>query len=500
MRAQRVGQLVAPQPTFAQQLEEHLSWQRAQLHSANSSSQRFLVFSPRPRWLVCAPRGKPPCVSLSGRAKFAPKKYQGHWDDVVNNLAHNHSFKVAAHHSSTEYSRKGQLMGLGNIMSGLVSAAAVAMLSKRILLVENWTTASHSLQGSILDLLLETSGFEQNLLRAQDNGSRLDSFLAHDDYSLAGSLCSANLLIYPPQRAWRIFSDQYFLPLLFLNPHHRKELTLLGVGKGWTPNTSPIWGPALSLLLRPRPALVDAANVGAATVLRPRGNEYVMSVHMRCVVSDGRCRRAMVNRAADCALQRLAARKSPSRIFIAAMHHVHRTWCAERIANVSNGTIPVLWTGTAVEFQETTNEHEDARLIDLQLLARADELLIPDFSSFGYMARGLAAGKPATLYQGNYPPCYELPEQATEPFLHMSRQIRESRSHGRTCSRGVAEDGVNGFDAPVVRLNATRIIDATIQLLGMGMSWNISRYRLYRNPSPTPLEHREGSLRGSPRA
>ena len=41
------------------------------------------------------------------------------------------------------------------------------------------------------------------------------------------SLCSENLRQTPSARIWRIFSNQYFLPLLLLNPHHAREVELM---------------------------------------------------------------------------------------------------------------------------------------------------------------------------------------------------------------------------------------------------------------------------------
>ena len=415
---QALGKDEETQRTFVERLESHLQWQRNQLKE-DSRNHRFLVYRPGNRWLVCASgpvrryaahnRKLPGC--MSARQQYLgsrPAPYTGHWDDAIANVMSG---------TFTNYSRVDAITGLGNIMSGLISVAAVAMLSRRILLVENWTSAAHSLEWPMTQLLLHTSGFEDSLERAQSSGSRLDSFMAEDDFSIANHLCSVNLRNNPEARVWRIVSDQYFLPLLFLNPHHKRDLaaasSLSSSGNGRQHTSSPVWGPALEFLLRPRRALVGAAHSFEETNLRPDGAK-VLAIHMRCVVSDGRCAGRNLYLAAECARKRAIAQNA-TRVFVAAMHHSHRAMIAGHL----NGTAQVFWSGEAVGAQHQTDSHEDKRLTDLLLLARADELLLTTHSSFGYVARGLAAGKRAVFYNT----CEDLPSRATEPGLMIAKSV-----------------------------------------------------------------------------
>ena len=55
------------------------------------------------------------------------------------------------------------------------------------------------------------------------------------------------------------------------------------------------------------------------------------------------------------------------------------------------------WYGEAVGFQAQSSHAMDATLMDLTLLSRSHEVLVTHFSTFGYLAHGLARGD-AVLY------------------------------------------------------------------------------------------------------
>ena len=425
---------------FVEELERHIAWQRVQLKATDSAFHRFLVYRPGDRWTVCAhgPMRKralhnprlPGCQSAKDafqKVKVGTAEYSGHWDDTVSGIIPN-------------FTRTSYTQGLGNIMSGLVSATAVAILSRRILLVENWTTASHSFGWPLTDLLLGRSGFESSLLRAQGAGSRLDSFMANDDISAADELCSVNLLHHPRARAWRMFSNQYFLNLLFLNPNHRKQLAAMGMPREGvlSPNVSPIWGPVLRFLLRPHDRLMQQINHFEKNQLRPKGHERVVGMHLRCVLLDGRCPTRLLVRAAECARERLAALNA-THFFIAAMHQSHRSFVAQHLAHSTAQNTSILWYGDAVEYQDQNSMQEDARIADLVLLARADEVLISMTSTFGHMARGLATGKPAFWFQS----CQMLPGEATEPALHVTKDVFRAARHCRVGNVSVTKHESN---------------------------------------------------------
>ena len=60
------------------------------------------------------------------------------------------------------------------------------------------------------------SGWMPYVTALQASGASVDSFAAHDDSSGFAPLCGDDLRRRPSARLWRVFSNQYFLPLLLL--------------------------------------------------------------------------------------------------------------------------------------------------------------------------------------------------------------------------------------------------------------------------------------------
>ena len=198
-------------------LHRHLRWQRQLLaQPERAAGTRFLVLRPGDKFTVCSERGMDN-VRRHCRRGAAPKSSAAstrpgaHWDEVM----------TAGQPGLTR-----PVPGLGNVALSLVSAAVAAMLSHRVLLLENYTTAAGSFGAPLTELLVETSGWAPRLARAQAR-SRVDAFAAHDDFSAFDQLCAADLRRAPSARVWRVFSNQYFLPLLLLNPHHAAEVESL---------------------------------------------------------------------------------------------------------------------------------------------------------------------------------------------------------------------------------------------------------------------------------
>jgi hypothetical protein len=491
-----VGTRREPQPTptpaemadFVASLTRHLQWQREQLRLGKDAQHRFLILRPGERYLVCSPGGMTRlathnttlagCISLSrfvtkhpawkteidgGRypvcdsdevlrkrlprawfqhclvKKLDGNKYRGHWDDLASRYIVNYT------RSSKNFP------GLGNIMNALVSAAATAILSRRILLVENVSSWRHTFDWPLRELVLEGSGFEPYVLRAQyDEDSRLDSYIAEDS-STPDHLCSHALNRVPRQRVWRIFSNQYFTPLLLMNAHHRQELFAMAqqqqqqqahnahgitLGATTTPTPRPtLWGPALKLLLRPVSSLTQRADAFYAQHF-PNG-ETVLALHFRCVAFDGVCRfrsRLNAKSAANCARKQLKARGS-KHLFVATMHHSHRL--AFRTA--LKGVAKVVWYGSAVEKQEQSMAQEEARLVDLLLLSRADELLLARGSTFSHLARTMALARGKGAHATYFDKCEPFPQETTEPRLHMMDQILKGSAKCREANRSLAQ-------------------------------------------------------------
>ena len=79
-----------------------------------------------------------------------------HWDELM--------LRGRARHTTRP------VPGLGNVLLSVASAVVTAIVSQRVLLVENWTVAAHSLGPPMSDLLLETSAWRPHVEREQQAG------------------------------------------------------------------------------------------------------------------------------------------------------------------------------------------------------------------------------------------------------------------------------------------------------------------------------------------
>ena len=215
--------------TFTTALSRHLNWQRKLLKSLSSSSPplrrkenlRFLILRPGDQLTVCEASGmgdvRAHCFRSAKPKGSKPARM--HWDTFMTQGR------------SQRLSRP--IPGLGNVALSLVAAAATAIASRRVLLLENFTQAGQSFGAPMRELLLETSGWAPHVHgKGGEEGGVVDGFAAHDDYSAFDSFCGADLRVTPPAKVWRVFSNQYWLPLLLLNPHHGNLLEGLAEALG----------------------------------------------------------------------------------------------------------------------------------------------------------------------------------------------------------------------------------------------------------------------------
>ena len=413
--------------SFADRLRRHLRWQSQLLAAASASgvppNTRFLLLRPGDKLTVCKARGmgdvRHQCHKDAGRSsQQRPRRAFGaksgapepHWDAVM--LA-----------GRPELTRP--VPGLGNIMLSFVSAAAAAVVGRRVLQVENWTAAAASLGAPMPELLLETSGWAPHVAALQARGESVDTWAAHDDSSGFDDLCRADLRREPAARVWRIFSNQYFLPLLLLNAHHARPLAAMGGSGG-------LWGPALRVLLRPQQRLLDAAAAYVTRAGLGRGGARVVGIHARSPLDNAARREATLG----CARTRLRAQNA-SVLFLATMARRTRDDFA---GGLRRDGVRVEWYGDAVGVQGETRAQLDAAVLDLWLLGTAEELLVSRGSTFSYVAHGLA-GRAATVYglshnsnagHGRLGECARVP--TAEPSFHML-----GRAIGRpACRAGVA--------------------------------------------------------------
>ena len=317
------------------------------------------MLRPGDRYTVCPVRTKDDltrqCFKDHARMSL-PARAGVHWDNLM--------LKGRPHLSRP-------IPGLGNIALSLVSAAITAIVSRRVLLVENASYLGGSLGPPLTDLLVESSGWADELERAQGLGFSVDTFATHDDYTFFDKLCSDNLRQAPTARVWRIFSNQYFLPLLLLNPHHAAEVEQMGLadrsggerplGLPAAASSSGIWGPSLRVLLRPS----QEVHLGLDRYLAERvGGAPMVSMHVRAQLTE----RTSLVAAVRCARSRLAANNA-STLFLATMHEGTRLALARHMRGVQ-----VLWYGQAIGTQGATKRAADSAVADLWLMGAAREV------------------------------------------------------------------------------------------------------------------------------
>jgi hypothetical protein len=179
-------------------LRHHVAWQRrlldrATVNASAAADYRFLVLRPADRWTVCTSDhlATGQCMSQAS-PKLLPRNLrpEQHWDDFL---------------LAQQPTRGRRLLpGLGNIACSLASAAVVAVLSRRILLVENWTSASSSFAAPLPDLLVGPSSAWAPFLLAAQRRSRLETFVSSDSTTTAARLCADHWGNSPPHAVWRI--------------------------------------------------------------------------------------------------------------------------------------------------------------------------------------------------------------------------------------------------------------------------------------------------------
>lgn len=369
--------------SFTGALRKHLRWQRALLERLKNVRQRqntsrFLVLRPGDKLTVCDSKGmkdvRAHCYRASAPQRTRPTGV--HWDPFVIQ-------------GRSDLSRP--IPGLGNVALSLISAAATAIVSRRVLLLENFSASGMSFGDDLRELLVESSGWAPYLAAA--GYSETDGFMAHDDYTAFNTLCSSDLRHTPQARVWRIFSNQYFLPLLMLNPYHGRQMDAFaeklesGGQSLWTPGLQALWTPNARLAAR-----IAAFKAKAGFEL----GSYV-AMHVRINFADQRDGSRRLHQAITCARTRLVA-SNTTKLFVATMYASNRRALKEALA--TDG-ISVHWLGRAMEAQGESREGSDSALADMVLMGGAREVLVTPGSTFGYVAQGLA-GRRAITYGGTH--------------------------------------------------------------------------------------------------
>ena len=419
---------------------DHLAWQRAVLASPNGSFAEhvsFLVLRPGDRFVVCGEHVSRKSCTIGSRRRMreldgasAVEPYLGNcsWDAIVIGSTSDDAQK----HFQCNSTARRPPPGLGNVLQGVVSALAVAIASRRVLLIDGWDTATAALGPPLTDVLLPPSpdipsdrgspkpghahasrggtgaAWREMLAAAEaEQGSHYDTFASHDGLSAASPICHSRFgAAEPAARVWRIYANEYFVPLLRANPHpHRASELLAGSRRPRSHITSDVWTDALHALIRPRAHIERAVAAFHAAHLAGRPS---LGFHLRCVNLDGQCSPRQLAGAASCALSRLGALSNASTMVMratgAATPHtparppvlflatLHRSAREHLRAFLHQRGYEVVWYGeNAQERQETSALQEESRWIDALLLRSATSLLLSRGSTFGYVVRALVA-------------------------------------------------------------------------------------------------------------
>ena len=406
-------------------LQDHLHWQAMHYESPLAGEASFIVLSPGDRHSQCT-RGTP--QKCRGRAFAAagrtpPTRIQegaasfSRWDDELTGHG----------------SRHRPLPGLGNGALPLVSAAVLAIVTGRVLLLENWTYSRHAFAAPLLELLVDGNPWEPFLQRAQRISHR-ELFLAHDDFSSSSLLCSTDLAneATVAQRVWRIYSNQWFLPLLRANPHHANAILAMAPDGG-------LFSAMAKVLMRPShqvSTLIDSAHAtwNSAALRGALGHagstgQYI-AMHVRCSSNWYGCSKRVLHAAVRCARARLKLQpgKAAEKLIFVAAQHAHMRLELEAALN---STARVHFYGPPPGVFETSTrggwsaELEINRLVDAWLLAQGNETLISLGSTYSDVVRGLARGSVFSISN-----CVRVSTNE-DPRMHVLHEVKRRESKCR---------------------------------------------------------------------
>ena len=378
--------------TWTARWHRHIEWQRqllVNLAAGNTPPRapRFLVLRPGDKLTVCDASGmhdlRGQCYRGTPPSRRRPLDGE-HWDAFM---------------TSGNAKLMRPLPGLGNVALSLVSAAITAVVSRRVLLLENFSAPAQSFGSPMRDLILESNGWAPHMADAAQLGGMTDSWAAHDDQSAFADLCRANLRSWPPSRVWRIWSNQYFAPLLLLNPHHalhveamaevlgaRSEESSSGGGAG----ERSLWTPAIRSMWVPRPELL--AELSGFAIRHRLDVAPFVAMHVRMPL-----KAKQMENVARCARERLAANNA-SILFLATLFGANRRMLKQSLSESGHALV---WFGRTLEAQAESKVGTDAALADMWLMGRAREVMVNAGSTFGYVAQGLSGGR-ATRYGGTH--------------------------------------------------------------------------------------------------
>lgn len=143
-------------------LQRHIRWQRRLLQTFEQDGKpvpRFLVLRPGDKFTVCTKQNNKlddvRAQCFRDHSNALPRSWM-HWDDVI----------ISRRRHMTR-----PIPGLGNIALSLVSAAVTAIVSRRVLLLENASTLASAFGSPLDELLIESSGWGTAVSIAQRSGS-----------------------------------------------------------------------------------------------------------------------------------------------------------------------------------------------------------------------------------------------------------------------------------------------------------------------------------------
>lgn len=311
-------------------------------------------------------------------------------------------------------------VGIGNQIIGFVSTLALAMLTDRALLIQDHQRLFHffepPLAGTIqlapksipIDAIVDEAMRIRFSKEMEEEAHLAASFrMTHEskDEDFQAILC------FDPIKDWKgvkyvvVETCQYFVPLLFANGHTRQQMETMFPDKK-------VFHHLVGVLFRPIPRLMDKIKGLHQESKSMASDKRIIGLQLRTF--DALSVDSMDESAQRCLEENLPQFReqkssySPC-LFMATLNPAHGDWFRNHNPRAQIVSLPNEGGQTYTEQQ-----HESA-IVDIWILAMADELLVSPYSTFGYVAAGLRS-KPSYLIV--HSGC--LKQQGGEPCFHHS--------------------------------------------------------------------------------
>jgi len=221
--------------------------------------------------------------------------------------------------------------GFGNIALAIVSSFILAIETKRVFLIKDFSHADSVFSYPLNKLLLETSNW------SIPKKNTLVSFASHDANSAYKHICK--LPRNPTQRTWLIYSNMYFAPLIHI---FKKK---------------PIWHESINFLFRPKPHILNSI----------KAYPNYTGIHLRNKISHKQAQRL--------------------KMYIKTKTILFSTLYPSNYKFFRNYTLRIQTKAKGGQ-KKSENDFEDV-VKDIWFLSQSKHLFLNKKSTFGYFVRGL---------------------------------------------------------------------------------------------------------------